>query len=154
MKKKGFVNILVVSMFIVLAVVSVCVALLRNSIRYVEDGAPSPMNSPNLSVLTSPSPVAMELPCEPEKDGEESVPIIHQLSSYSGTAGTKLEIKGCCFSGFEGDKNAWIQNASGVKGLLRGSNDSTDNLIKVTLASSLCSHDTSYSGLPCASFLK
>ncbi|MCC7160122.1 hypothetical protein IT399_00105 [Candidatus Nomurabacteria bacterium] len=83
------------------------------------------------------------------KDEEEGTPIITSLSSYSGAVGTKLEINGCNFTGFEGDKNAWIENANSVKGILYGEEGSTSKNIKITLESSLCQKDTSYSGLSC-----
>lgn len=56
---------------------------------------------------------------------------------------------GCNFSGFEGDTTMWIENSQGVRGILRGTSDSTAELIHVTLGSSLCQIDTSYSDLPC-----
>jgi hypothetical protein len=79
--------------------------------------------------------------------------VITSLSSYSGPVGTKLEIRGCNFAGFEGDKNAWIENSEGIKGILHGEEGSTENLMKVTLSSPLCQHDISYSGLPCGAYL-
>ena len=86
-------------------------------------------------------------------DKQEGVPVITSLSSNSGPVGVKFEIRGCNFSGFEGDKNAWIENTQGVKGLLYGEVGSTDKLLKVTLKSALCQTDTSYSGLPCREWL-
>jgi hypothetical protein len=86
-------------------------------------------------------------------DQQEGTPVITSLSSYSGSVGTKLEIKGCNFAGFEGDKNAWIEDSKGVKGILYGETGSTNKLLKVTLKSSLCQEDTSYSGLTCPTFL-
>lgn len=87
------------------------------------------------------------------KDEPEGVPVITSLSRYSGPVGIKLEIRGCNFSGFEGDKNAWIENSQGVKGRLYGEAGSTSKLLKVTLTSPLCQEDTSYSGLPCGAWL-
>ncbi len=87
------------------------------------------------------------------QDESEGVPVITSISSTSSSVGTKLEIKGCNFSGFEGDKYAWIKNSNGVSGLLRGESGSTSKLIKVNLSSPLCQKDTSYSGLPCDSWL-
>lgn len=87
------------------------------------------------------------------KDESEGTPVITSLSSNSGSIGTKLEIRGCNFSGFEGDYNGWIENSQGIKGLLYGETGSTSNLLNVTLKSSLCQNDTSYSGFPCDAFL-
>jgi len=86
-------------------------------------------------------------------DQPEAKAVITSLSSYSGPVGTKLEIRGCNFAGFEGDKNAWIENLQGTKGILYEEEGSTAKVIKVTLKSPLCSQDTSYSGLPCSSYL-
>lgn len=87
--------------------------------------------------------------CKNEEGGVD-VPVITSLSSYSGAVGTKLEINGCNFSGFEGDTDAQIENIQGVKGFLYGEAGSTSKLIKVALKSPLCEEDTSYSGLPCS----
>ncbi len=87
------------------------------------------------------------------KDEEEGMPVITSLSGYSGSVGAKIEIKGCNFSGFEGDKNAWIENSQGIKGILYGEEGSTSKTIKVTLASPLCQNDTSYSGLSCDAYI-
>lgn len=86
-------------------------------------------------------------------DQQEGAPVIASLSDYSGPVGMRLEISGCNFPGFEGDKNAWIENGFGIKGILYGENGSTDELLRVTLGSPLCQKDTSYSGLPCDTWL-
>lgn len=86
-------------------------------------------------------------------DEPEGKPVITSLSSYSGSMGMTLEIKGCNFAGFEGDKNAWIENSQGVKGLLWGEAGSTAKLLKVTLKSPLCQKDNSYTGWECDSYL-
>ncbi len=86
-------------------------------------------------------------------NGQEGMPVITSLSSYFGSIGTKLEIDGCNFLGFEGNKNAWIENSQGIAGILRIETGSTGKLLKVTLKSPLCQNDTSYSGLPCGSWV-
>ncbi len=86
-------------------------------------------------------------------DQQEAKSVITSLSSYSGPIGTSLEIRGCNFAGFEGDKNAVIENSQGVVGILYGEQGSTAKLIKITLKSPLCSQDNSYTGLPCSSYL-
>ena len=82
-------------------------------------------------------------------DEVEGAPVITSISTNSGSVGTSLEIHGCNFAGFEGDKNAWIENSEGVKGILYSESGSTANLLKITLKSPLCQIDNSYSGLPC-----
>ena len=86
-------------------------------------------------------------------DQLEAKAVVTSLSNYSGPVGTNIEIKGCNFSGFEGDKYAWIENTQGVKGILYGEQDSNAKVIKVVLKNLLCSQDNSYSGLPCKSYL-
>lgn len=83
---------------------------------------------------------------------EANLPFITGLSASSGSLGTKLEIFGCNFAGFEGDKTVWIENMDGKKGILYGDSDSTDEVITVMLQSPLCEEDTSYSGKECATF--
>ncbi len=83
----------------------------------------------------------------------EGIPVITSVSSISGPVGTKIEIKGCNFAGFEGDKTVWIQDSEGVKGILAGDPGSTAKLLKLTLRSPLCQKDNSYSGLPCEAWL-
>ncbi|MDP2704628.1 MAG: hypothetical protein Q8P01_05500 [bacterium] len=92
----------------------------------------------------------------PGVDTDKYPPVVTSLSQYSGPVGTQLEIRGCNFSGFEGDKNAWIENGEGVKGILYGhlSGASTSKLLNVTLSSPLCSSDPSYAGASCAEFAK
>ncbi|GEM_PF-4377266 len=86
-------------------------------------------------------------------DEPEGKPVITSLSIISGPVGTKLKINGCNFSGFEGDKNAWIENDKGVVGILRGEDGSTSKLLQVTLKTSLCQSDVSYSDLSCNAWL-
>lgn len=99
---------------------------------------------------TSTPPTTLPAACTDQTD---ATPVITSLSSYSGPVGTMLEIKGCNFSGFEGDKNAWIENGQGKAGILYGGEESTNNLLKITLNSPLCQNDNSYSGLPCGTLL-
>ena len=130
--QKGFANMALIILVVVLAIVLGYVTLVKK---------PAITESPVMPPIAS-----LPTTCV---DQEEGTPVIISLSSYSGPIGTKLEINGCNFSGFEGDKNAWIENAEGVKGILYGEAGSTGKLLKVTLKSPLCQKDTSYSGLPC-----
>jgi len=93
---------------------------------------------------------ALSATCKDELEGK---PVITSLSSYSGSVGTEIEIKGCNFAGFEGDTNAWIKNDQGVAGILYGEAGSTSKLIKIILKPQLCQKNTSYSGLPCNELL-
>ncbi|MFA5917743.1 MAG: S-layer homology domain-containing protein [Candidatus Gracilibacteria bacterium] len=86
-------------------------------------------------------------------DELEGTPVITSISTNSGTVDTKIVIKGCNLSGFEGDKNVWIENNQGIKGIIYSETGSTSNLLNITLKSQLCQSDTSYSGLACDSWL-
>jgi hypothetical protein len=89
-------------------------------------------------------------------DESEGVPVITSIVPLFGPVGTKIEISGCNFNGFEGDKNIWIENSAGVKGILYGERDKygeRDNdskTIKTTLMSPLCQTDVSYKDGPCS----
>ncbi len=83
----------------------------------------------------------------------EGTPVITSISKTSGSVGDTIELKGCNFNGFEGDLIAWIENAQGVKGLLRGDASSTAKLMRVKLEAKLCQEETGYSGLPCSAYL-
>lgn len=87
------------------------------------------------------------------EDKPEGLPVITSLSNYSGSVGAKIEIRGCNFSGFEGNINAWIENEQGIKGIFYGEEGSSSKTLKVTLKSPLCQKDNSYSGLPCDAWL-
>lgn len=82
-------------------------------------------------------------------DEPEGVPVITSIVPFAGAVGTKIEIKGCNFAGFEGDKNLWIENDKGVKGILYGERDGDAKSIKATLTSSICQSDNSYRGKDC-----
>ncbi len=132
MNQKGFANIVLIILVVVLVGALWFVTLVKK---------PASVEQPQTNLPTS---------CM-DKPGTKAV--ITSLSSYSGPVGTNLEIGGCNFAGFEGDKNAWIEDTQGTKGILYGEQGSTAKAIKVTLESPLCSQDTSYSGLPCDSYL-
>ncbi len=80
-------------------------------------------------------------------------PVVDSLVPSSGSIGSTIELHGLNFSGFEGDKFAWIENSSGVKGIIYGDLGSTDNMIRFALKNTYCTVDTSYSDAPCPSYL-
>jgi hypothetical protein len=67
--------------------------------------------------------------------------------------GSKITVTGANLNGFEGDKNLWIENSAGQKGIIYGDRDASTTTIKFTLAGSYCMADNSYSGLPCPSHI-
>ena len=81
-------------------------------------------------------------------------PIINTITPQSAPIGAIVELRGINFSGFEGDKNAWIENSNGQKGIVYGMYPySTSELIRFKLADKYCTVDTSYSGKPCPSYI-
>lgn len=86
-------------------------------------------------------------------DEPDAKPVITSLSATSGSVGAKIEINGCNFSGFEGDKDAWIENDKGAVGILRGEEGSTSKLLRVALTTPLCQKDVSYTGAICEDWL-
>lgn len=123
-----------------LIIIALILVLLLIGGYFVYQARPK-VDSPTVSLPTS---------CTEEPEG---TPVITSISAGTGSVGTKLEIRGCNFAGFEGDKNAWIENSKGVKGLLRGDAGSTSKSLKATVNSPLCQKDTSYSGFDCDAFL-
>lgn len=102
-----------------------------------------------LSAIASPQPEE-PIGCIDEPEGK---PIITSLSVTSSKEGTNIEIFGCNFSGFEGDKKAWIENEKGIKGMFIAYDGSTSKHLRITLEEKLCQTDTTYSDLPCDAWL-
>ena len=165
MNQKGFANIVLIVLVVVLAGALGYVTLVKKSTPTEQSQTNNSQNTqpttpPPTNNTVSQNPPATQPPATPPSslpttcvDQSETKAVITSLTSYYGPVGTKLEIRGCNFAGFEGDKNAVIENAQGVKGILYGEQGSTAKVIKVTLKSPLCSQDNSYSGLPCSSYL-
>jgi hypothetical protein len=87
---------------------------------------------------------------------KETEPVITSISQTSGPVGVLITISGKNLGGFEGDKNLWIENNLGQKGIiLTGGNSliNTDTSVRFVLQNSYCTVDTSYSGLPCPALL-
>lgn len=82
----------------------------------------------------------------------DSKPVITSITPSSGPVGTTIEIQGCNFLGFEGDKEIWFTNSKGEKGFLNGQMDpatrASNTVTRVTLQQKLCQIN-SYSGLDC-----
>ena len=79
---------------------------------------------------------------------------IASLSSYAEKNTGSLNVLGCHFSGFEGDKTIWIENQQGEKGILYGNLKSSDSLIHIQLEPQICQEDNSYTGFDCQNFLQ
>lgn len=155
MSQKGFIKILFIILVLVLVVALGYITIIKNSSLVKKSQDSENINntvSKNQPATQTSVDVAQTLPTSCV-DQHEAKAVITSLSGYHGSVGTTIEIKGCNFAGFEGDKNVWIENSAGVKGILYGEQGSTAKLVKVVLKSPLCSKDNSYTGFPCDSFL-
>ncbi len=134
MNRNGFINV---------ALVFLVAAFSGGATYYVmTKEAIAPKEEVQVPILTSETSSKT-----PSCDGE--MPVITSISATSSKIGGKIELVGCNFSGFEGDKTAWIENDKGEKGILYGDLDSTETSLKLTLQPSVCKEDTSYSGHEC-----
>lgn len=85
---------------------------------------------------------------------EISTPVIYTITPNRASIGTTVELRGKGFSGFENDKYALVANSEGVKGIIYGDTSvATNEYIRFKLEDKYCTIDTSYSGLPCPSYL-
>ncbi len=155
--KKDFANVILIAVIVILLGLVGYVAFVKKAHPTAQETAPTRALQENTpTVLPPTTPVAQNTPpslpttC---KDESEGVPVITSLSSDSASVEEKIEIRGCNFSGFEGDKNAWIENREGIKGIFYGEAGSTSKFLKLTLKSPLCQRDNSYSALPCDAWL-
>lgn len=151
MKNKGAINIILLILVVVLAGALVYVLSAKRAT------APAEPSSGSISTTPVPTSTVGILPatCVDEGQGDlAGPPVITSISPTSGPIGTKIEIRGCNFSGFEGDKDAWIvsEENSNIGGFLKGEPSLNSKLIVVTLRSPLCMADNSYSGLPCQAY--
>lgn len=82
-------------------------------------------------------------------DENEGTPVITSITTSQASLGTQVTLQGCNFSGFEWDKNIWIEDKNWLKGIIYSLSWSTSKHITFELSSPLCQTDNSYSGLPC-----
>lgn len=83
------------------------------------------------------------------------IPKIYRIDPASTSTGSLVSIFGNNFSGFEGDLNVWIENSSGIKGIIYGEKKfSDDTVIKFYIPASVCQQDNSYTGFPCSATLQ
>lgn len=149
--KSSFPGLIII--FVVFAGILAYSVFIRHSLVADKSGYDVPIGSESAQLPRTIKQDQVSLPALTCVDSDGGDPVITSLSKASGSLGDKIEINGCNFSGFEGDKVAWIENAGGAKGILYGEFDSTAKSIKVILKSPLCGKDTSYSGLPCDGYL-
>jgi hypothetical protein len=84
---------------------------------------------------------------------DSTQPSITSILPTPATVGSNIIVTGKNLNGFEGDKNIWIKNGAGQKGIIYGERDNLTTTIKFTLADKYCAVDTSYSGVPCPSYI-
>ncbi len=88
-------------------------------------------------------------------DGNMDQPVIISLSQQASPIGMGLNIGGCNLSGFEGDKDIWIESRkTGEKAIVHGDYfSSTGTSIFFKLGSYECSQNTGYTGDRCPSYV-
>ena len=98
-----------------------------------------------------------ELPINNDNEpADESAPLISAINPSRGPVGTVVTITGKNLAGFEGDLDAWIENAAGERAYLPAYGPSAyprADQITVQIAEKLCRENNSYSGNPCSSEL-
>src|SRR5581483_10542979 len=80
-------------------------------------------------------------------------PVILSLSKDTAVVGNTVTLYGCNLRGFEGDKNVWITNSAGEKGIIYGARDESTNTLTFTVPTKACTVDESYKGEPCPKFI-
>jgi len=170
--QKGFANILVIIGVVMLVGVAGYFTFVKKSVlveppqadnsQNTQTTTSSPFNntgSQNLPPTQPPAISHSSLPT-PCVDQPEAKAVITSLSSYSGPVGTKLEIRGCNFSGFEGGFSVWMENSKGIKGIIRAElpnedigSGSNSKLLRITIPDLACQKDISSSGLQCDTLL-
>ena len=121
---------------------------------------PGEVQNNQTSSTTSTSAPTTCVSVDPQTSPEPGQPVITSIlpsyvsfSALSFPSLVGIQIHGCNLAGFEGDKNAWIENDKGEKGILYGETNSTNDFIATTLKPKLCKEDLSYKGGECENFL-
>ncbi len=90
----------------------------------------------------------------------DKIPVIYSVTPSSASVGSQVVITGQNFTGFEGDKDIWLENSNGEAGIVKGdrTNDNAGNLYganstRFILPSQVCTKDTSFSGLSCPKWI-
>lgn len=139
MNQKGFANIVLIILVVILAGVLGYVTLIKkpapveqsqtNNSQNTESTMPPPANnsiSKNPPATQPPVMPSQSLPttCVDETHtvgGKDLPPVITSISPTSGSVGTKVEIRGCNLAGFEGDQIAIFERSDGKKLTFYGS---------------------------------
>ena len=125
MNQKGVANIVLIILVVILAGALGYVTLVK---KPAPNEQPQINNSQNTQPTTPPptnntvsqNPPAIQPPITPPSplpttcvDQQEAIPVITSISPASGPVGTKVEIRGCNFTGFEGDLDAVFVRSDG-----------------------------------------
>ncbi len=132
---------LLVLVFIVLVVIS---TLLYMKFHFSSEVVPDNLIDDE-PVATSTDQIVDEVP----------LPRIDTINPSSGPAGTVINLNGKNLAGFEGDLDAWIENAQGERAYLSSASSSYQRteLIQVKIEGKLCKQNNSYSGNPCTEYM-
>jgi hypothetical protein len=151
MNQKGFANIALIVLVVILAGALGYVTLIKKPASVEQ---PQTSNSQNTQTTTPPSsnntvsqnPPATQSPATPSQSlpttcvdevhapgGKDLPPVITSISPTSGPVGSKVEIRGCNLAGFEGDQIAIFERSDGKKLTFYGSGYN-EKMMTVTVA--------------------
>ncbi len=106
MNRKRFANIILIVLVVILAGALGYVTLVKKP-------ASTEQLQPNSSQNTQLAPLpSLPTTCT---DQQEATPVITSISPASGPVGTKVQIRGCNFTGFEGDLDAVFVRSDGAE---------------------------------------
>jgi len=135
----------------------IIVLLLIAFLLYKKVQAPTTTIQPNtVATTTADMELKQSLPisCTQDPNGNGTPVVITDVSPFTVSVGGVLTVKGCNFSGFEGDKDLWIENIqSGIKGILYSKPGSTASMMMFDIPNQTCQQNNSYSGDPCTAYL-
>ena len=127
MNQKGFANIVLIVLVVILAGALGYVTLIKKSVSTEQPQSNNSQNtqptmppSPNNTVSQNPPPTQPPVTPPPSLpttciDKSETTPVITSVSPASGPIGTEITIRGCNFGGFEGDLDAVFVRSDGAE---------------------------------------
>lgn len=144
---KNIYNVLILLVLIVIAFL-----LYRN----VKAPGPAEQQEP-VATTTQALELKQSLPtsCVQDPNGNGTPVVITEVSPYTVQIGGVLTVKGCNFSGFEGDLYILVEHMqTGEKGVLSSKPGSTASMMMFDIPNQVCHEDNSYSGNPCSGYLQ
>ena len=121
MNQKGFANTVLIILVVVLASALGYVTLVKKSAPVEQPGV---SNSQNAEPTTPPSINNTVSQNQPTTciDQQEATPVVTSISPTFGAIGTKVEIRGCNFTSFEGDLDSIFVRSDGKEIPVSGGN--------------------------------